>query len=255
VADFDGDGHLDVAVVGDTGATTATLGIHLGHGDGSFDSPPQTFAVPGGRPDGYNTTGPNRIAVGDLNGDGKPDIASIAQYEGSVTVLLNGSVPPTTTSGGNNSSNPVGPGTPGAPPPDKTAPAITALSLSNKKFAVGPAATAITAVAKRGTKLNYTLSEAARVTISITHQAKGWRKRAACVKSPPRHGSAKRCLRSVLNGTLTRTGSTGGNVLVFSGRIGRKALAPGTYKMTLTAVDAARNKSQVRAVGFTVVRR
>jgi hypothetical protein len=42
---------------------------------------------------------------------------------------------------------------------------------------------------------------------------------------------------------------------VFSGRIGRKALAPGAYKMTVTAVDPAGNKSKALELRFTVVRR
>jgi hypothetical protein len=41
---------------------------------------------------------------------------------------------------------------------------------------------------------------------------------------------------------------------VFSGRSGRKALAPGAYKMTLTAVDASGNKSKALDLSFTIVR-
>jgi hypothetical protein len=41
----------------------------------------------------------------------------------------------------------------------------------------------------------------------------------------------------------------------FSGRIGRKALAPGAYKMTLTGVDPAGTKSKALELRFTIVRR
>jgi hypothetical protein len=73
LADFDGDGKLDLAV----GAGNVLL---LGKGDGTF----QTSIVLG-------AGGPG-IAAGDFNLDGKPDLAV-----GGVTVLLNISVFPTTT--------------------------------------------------------------------------------------------------------------------------------------------------------------
>ena len=65
LADFNGDGHLDVA----SGAGNFLL---LGNGDGTF----QTFQHLG--------AGGQGIAAGDFNGDGKPDVAA-----GGLTVLLN----------------------------------------------------------------------------------------------------------------------------------------------------------------------
>jgi hypothetical protein len=73
LADFDGDGKLDLAV----GAGNVLL---LGNGDGTFQTPVVLGAG-----------GPG-IAVGDFNRDGKPDLAV-----GGITVLLNISVFPTTT--------------------------------------------------------------------------------------------------------------------------------------------------------------
>src|SRR5207249_4734119 len=49
---------------------------------------------------------------------------------------------------------------------DKQAPVVSGFKTSNKTFAVGRARTAIAALA-RGTKLRYTLSEAAKVMIKI----------------------------------------------------------------------------------------
>ena len=43
--------------------------------------------------------------------------------------------------------------------------------------------------------------------------------------------------------------------IAFSGRIGRKALKPGSYRFRLVAIDAAGNKSADRLLKFRVVRR
>jgi hypothetical protein len=98
VADVNGDGKLDVVVAhqcassgncvtGSGAAMAGTVGVLLGNGDGTFQ------AAASYESDGYLATS---VAVGDVNGDGKPDllaanfcvIDSSCAANGSVGVLL-----------------------------------------------------------------------------------------------------------------------------------------------------------------------
>jgi len=73
VGDFNGDGHLDLAVA-ESGI--GRVGVLLGNGDGAF----------GPVVDYYASSGPVSLAVGDFNGDGHLDL--VASSPGSVSVLL-----------------------------------------------------------------------------------------------------------------------------------------------------------------------
>jgi hypothetical protein len=73
--DLNGDGKVDVASVG-----TDFVALHLGHGDGSFDSPGKMVPV---------ATGGFSVGTGDLNRDGRTDLVTATYYDGVLTVLLN----------------------------------------------------------------------------------------------------------------------------------------------------------------------
>ena len=77
VADFNGDGHPDIATAN---YTTHNVTVLLGNGAGAFAADPGSpFAV---------GTSPTSLTVSDFNGDGSPDLA-VANYGSySVTVLL-----------------------------------------------------------------------------------------------------------------------------------------------------------------------
>jgi hypothetical protein len=79
IADFNGDGKLDLAVTNEGGqGGNGSVMVFFGKGDGTF-SLPTTYNLPG-YPDG--------VAAADLDGDGHPDLA-VAQYNVGVTILLN----------------------------------------------------------------------------------------------------------------------------------------------------------------------
>ncbi len=113
VTDFDGDGHLDLAGVEENYSTMNLnqVEIRLGQGSATQFGAPQTFTVFG---DQQNYSDSPKLAVGDLNGDGKPDIVTVASggnngisstvWSEDATVLLSGTGSTTGSGGGSGGS-------------------------------------------------------------------------------------------------------------------------------------------------------
>jgi Tol biopolymer transport system component len=168
-----------------------------------------------------------------------------------------GADPGTGGGGGGGVGTPPGSGGPLA---DRTAPALSAVALSNRRFRVGGKATATIAAAKRataptGTTIRFTLSEAATVTLSVERPLKGRMKGARCLTGRAAPSKGKRCTTYRAEGALRRGAAKGPKSVVFSGRIGRTALVTGAHRLTLLAIDAAGNRSPVKRIAFTIVRR
>ena len=117
---------------------------------------------------------------------------------------------------------------------DHQPPLVSGFRATPSVFAIGRARTAVAAKLPRGTRFRYTLSEAARVRVTIQRRLAGRRARYRRI------------------GTLRRTGAKGSNRIRFSGRIGRRALRPGRYRAVLSATDAAGNRSTLRRTRFRV---
>ncbi|HZO06489.1 MAG TPA: hypothetical protein VFB52_08885 [Solirubrobacterales bacterium] len=98
-------------------------------------------------------------------------------------------------------------------------------------------------------KVAYKLSEAATVTLKLEKKAPGRKVGKKCVKPTAKNKAKKACNRwRPVGKAFGGTGKAGANSVTLPKG---KNLAPGTYKLTLTAVDAAGNKT-VQATKFTV---
>ena len=140
---------------------------------------------------------------------------------------------------------------------DTTAPRVQGASVSPTTWGVSPQGRpepAVTANVKLGTRFTYALSEPARVLFTIERASKGRKVRARCVRATRSNRNRKACTRYTKVGVFAQNGVGGTNTKKFSGRIGRKTLAPGRYRGTITATDAAGNRSAAKRLTFTVVR-
>ena len=141
-------------------------------------------------------------------------------------------------------------------PPDLSPPTFSALWLTNKTFAVsGPAEPLVSARAKKGTAFAYSLSEPARVVFAIEQKTTGRRSGRKCVKQTKRNRRKKKCTLWVKRGAIGRNGALGANTKPWSGKLGSKALGPGSYRAQIVATDGAGNKSAARQLTFKVVKR
>ena len=105
-----------------------------------------------------------------------------------------------------------------------SAPIVNGFSITKRRVALK---------AKRPAAFRFKLSENAGVRISFARLGKKGR-------------VAKK------TGALVRTAHAGQNRVVFSGRVGRRALKTGRYRATLIATDATGHRSLPRTVKFTV---
>jgi hypothetical protein len=139
----------------------------------------------------------------------------------------------------------------------KTPPALTDVSLANRRFRVGKRATAVSArETPLGTSFHFTLSAVAKVQITISRSTPGLRKGHSCraPSSKLERANAKRCTRTLTVGALTRASEAkGADSIPFSGRIGHRALSLGAYTATLGATNAA-GRSKPVTLRFTIVR-
>jgi len=159
---------------------------------------------------------------------------------------------PTTSSSGGGSND----GAPGGsqtmlPALDLFPPALGSLRLSASRFRAAPARGKKPPV---GTRVRFSLSEAAKVGFRVERRLPGRRVGSSCRKPSASNRSKARCTRRVLAGSFSRSGRSGSNSFVFHGRPHGRKLKPGSYRFVVVARDVAGNASSARRKRFRIVR-
>jgi hypothetical protein len=185
---------------------------------------------------------------------------TIPPLTGDVTCTITNTRKPTASVPSGSSGTVPGGGATGATGgnADVARPTLTYVSLTNKTFAVdthGAAETLVAARAKRGTVVRYTLSEKARVVVEVERATVGRKVGSSCRKETKSNRKRKPCTLYVPAGNFAVQSAAGTDQHAFSGKIGHKSLVPGTYRASLVAIDAARNRSVARRIAFRIVKR
>lgn len=103
-----------------------------------------------------------------------------------------------------------------------------------------------------GKTIGFDLTEAASVQFRVDRISKGVKVKSKCL-APKKGRKGKSCSRYVpLPGGIDTIGVAGINSFAWNGRIGSKKLAPGKYRLTGIAKDAAGNQSPPQTFTVTI---
>ncbi len=121
---------------------------------------------------------------------------------------------------------------------DTSRPTLSKVTLSTRKIK-----------RRRSATLGLTLSEGAKVRVRIEQLRRGRRAGRSCSLKARR---GKRCTVARLQRTITTTRSKGALRITVPTKQGKKVLAVGSYRLVITATDAAGNRSAQKTVTFSV---
>jgi hypothetical protein len=208
----------------------------------------------GGGPVTYAaTTGPAAGALGAFDASAATvPYAPAAGFSGADAFAFSASVAgatslPATVSvsvGANPGGGASGAGGPSAaPPPPKPGPAPAATDRTKP---------VLSKVAWTRTRLTATLSETARITITVSRVGAGRKRGKTCIAAHGTVPRSKRCDRLAKVATLTLSGRKGANQLTFTGRVKGRKLTAGRYRASFVARDPAGNTSTARIASLTV---
>jgi hypothetical protein len=172
-----------------------------------------------------------------LNDKGVPSVAKFVKLQGSAAPAQCDATPPPPVK----QVPPVKPPAKPTPPAPDVSPKVTRLKLSQGSFRKG-----------RSITISFRLNEAARVSLSVEAKLPGRRAKGRCVK-PGRYKRAN-CSRWVrVGGGMTFKGAAGTNRVTFRAKLGRRSLAPGSYRLTLLAKDSGGDWSDPVSASFKLL--
>ncbi len=169
----------------------------------------------------------------------------------SLLVFSEGAAAPTSIALGGTGTPPASP-----PLPVLPAPTITAVHQTASTWREGSKLARISRSKKPpvGTTFSFVLNEQATVSLAFSTQAGGRKVAGRCVAPNAKDRHRPACKRTVVPGTLSITGHSGANTVAFEGRLTRsRKLAPGHYRLLITAINAAGARSATSSLSFTIV--
>jgi hypothetical protein len=134
----------------------------------------------------------------------------------------------------------------GPPPPPPAQ--IQSLAIAPKAFRAANIGAAIVSAKKKGAPVGatvtYSLSAPASVDFTVERKTVGRSVRGRCVKRTKSNAGKKRCgLFKPMKPGFAAPGAAGSNRFKFSGRIGKKSLKPGPYRLVGSAGGAIKRAS------------
>lgn len=131
-------------------------------------------------------------------------------------------------------------------------PAISGLGLSPRTFSAAPRGATVAGAKKRyGTKIAWQDTQAATATFSVLRPLSGRLKGHSCSKPGRANRKGRRCTYYAVVGSFSHADRAGSNSAHFSGRLRGRALAKGSYRLSVVPRDAAGTGTPVTAA-FTV---
>jgi len=204
--------------------------------------------------------GPRFIAQGPdgnmwFTEEGEP--MSLTPHAAIGRITVDAPPPPPSGGGGTPSSGAAGGGgatngtAPTTPVNNAGTPQVSEVAVKPSRFRVGARATAVSA--KTGTTITFLLTKDATATLSFDQAVQGRRRGSGCVRINRRNINGRKCTRFIPRGTLTRAALQGPNAVPFTGRIGRRALKPGRYRVGVDGTDTEGRSGLFQYATFIVL--
>ncbi len=166
---------------------------------------------------------------------------------------VSGIEPPPSGGGGGDGPSPTPPADRRAPA-DRTAPRILRLSAFPTRFRAGPRLRAQRA-GRTGvaTRVTVAVDERSTVRMQLLRVRDGYRSGGRCRVGRAPSATATRCVRE--QSVQVRTFRVSGTRrIIVTGRVGKRSLSPGRYRLRVVATDAAGNRSTARTISLRIVR-
>ena len=135
------------------------------------------------------------------------------------------------------------------------APRLTSLRLTPRRFKAARHGASIVTRGKTGALLTFRLTERAVVGFSVDRLRTGRKQHGRCRPASRSNRRGSGCTLWIAErGSFRISGKAGLNRLRFTGRLGRKALAPGSYRLDVRARDNTGRRGGLLRVAFVIRR-